>query len=220
LWVTSIGDIRPDSDGISFIGSGMKWVLTSLKLYDTNALRYGIVHTILARIMLPLRELKLQYEVKVMNTLLSRGFNPAETNVSRKGSDSAGRAAVGVIGRTGLAVSLLSLTLVAVRPAAGQNGTTFNGTLADEHLNCLQNPVKAVEGVTEKTSCMLYWAHHAQPASKYVLYDEATKTTYQLDNQDLVQPYVGAKRVQITGTLDAGTKTIKVTGIKVPDSQG
>jgi hypothetical protein len=116
--------------------------------------------------------------------------------------------------------SLSFLLLFAVRPAAAQKPMTFNGTLADEHLNCLQNPVKAAAGVNDKTSCMLYWAHNAQPASKYVLYDESTKTTYQLDNQDLVQPYVGAKQVQITGTLDSGTKTIKVTGISVPDSKG
>jgi hypothetical protein len=61
---------------------------------------------------------------------------------------------------------------------------------------------------------MLYFAHFVKPGNKYVLYDPATKTKYQLDDQDLVQPYVGSKEVQITGTLDATTKTIHVKEIK------
>jgi hypothetical protein len=58
-----------------------------------------------------------------------------------------------------------------------------------------------------------YWAHFAKPLSKYVLYDAATKTTYQLDDQLNVQPYVG-ETVQITGTLNAATKMIHAIGIK------
>jgi hypothetical protein len=61
---------------------------------------------------------------------------------------------------------------------------------------------------------MLYFAHFVKPGNKYGLYDPATKTKYQLDDQDLVQPYVGSKEVQITGTLDATTKTIHVKEIK------
>ncbi len=83
-------------------------------------------------------------------------------------------------------------------------------------MNCIQTPVKAVPGVTDKVSCVLYWAHFVQPPSKFVLYDAASKKTYQLSDQNLVQPYVGEK-VQVTGKLDAGTKTIEVTGIKVAD---
>ena len=107
---------------------------------------------------------------------------------------------------------LLVLLLVVVQFAAAQ-GTTFKGEITDEHLNCSQTPVKAVEGITKKEGCVLYWAHFAKPPSKYVLYDAATKTTYQLDDQKSVQPYVG-ETVQITGTLNAATKTIHVTGVK------
>jgi hypothetical protein len=106
------------------------------------------------------------------------------------------------------------LTILAVANTTAQTAT-FKGVITDEKLNCLQTPVKAVEGVTDKTACVLYWAHFTQPPSKYVLYDEATKTTYHLDDQERVQPYITAK-VEITGTLDAAKKTIKVTGIKVP----
>jgi hypothetical protein len=121
-------------------------------------------------------------------------------------------------GKKGLAVAALAGTLLflfgIVRFAAAQ-GNTFNGEITDEHLNCVQTPMKATEGIKTKDACVLYWAHSVQPNSKYVLYDAATKTAYQLDDQDAVQPYVGEK-VQVTGTLNAATKTIKVTGVKVP----
>lgn len=107
---------------------------------------------------------------------------------------------------------LLFLLLAMVQFAAGQSAT-FNGEITDEHLNCIQTPVKAVQGITKKEACVLYWAHFAKPPSKYVLYDAATKTAYQLDDQNWVQPYVG-ETVQITGTLNAPTKTIHVTGVK------
>lgn len=95
--------------------------------------------------------------------------------------------------------------------------STYKGEITDEHLNCVQTPVKAVEGVTDRTACVLYWAHSAPDKEQYVLYDTATKTVYHLDDQDLVQPYAAAK-VEVTGTLNAATKTIKVTGIKVDES--
>jgi hypothetical protein len=120
--------------------------------------------------------------------------------------------------KKGLAVAALAGTMLflfgIVRFAAAQ-GTTFNGEITDEHLNCVQTPLKATEGIKTKDACVLYWAHSVQPNSKYVLYDAATKTAYQLDDQDMVQPFVGEK-VQVTGALNAATKTIKVTGIKVP----
>ena len=105
--------------------------------------------------------------------------------------------------------------LFAMPRFSAAEGNTFSGEITDEHLNCLQTPMKAAEGIKQKDACVLYWAHSVQPNSKYVLYDAATKTTYQLDDQDIVQPYVGEK-VQVTGTVNAATKTIKVTGIKVP----
>ena len=112
-------------------------------------------------------------------------------------------------------IGLLSLTLVFAVPfVSAQGSTTFKGEIADEHLNCVQTPMKVSQDIKDKTSCVLYYAHFVKPGSKYVLYDPATKSTYQLDDQDLVQPYVGAKTVQITGTLDAGTKTIHVKEIK------
>ena len=112
---------------------------------------------------------------------------------------------------------LPALLFVIVPCATGQGPSTFKGELADEQLNCIQTLVKAPLEIKDKTSCMLYFAHFVKPGSKYVLYDPETKTKYQLDDQDLVQPYVGAKNVQITGTLDAATKTIHVKEIRVKE---
>jgi hypothetical protein len=130
-------------------------------------------------------------------------------------------ACIGSAERKGRVISLgalLLLMFVIVDCASAQSAATFKGVLADEQLNCIQTPMKAPDGMKEKDACVLYYAHFVKPGSKYVLYDPATKTTYQLDDQDLVQPYVGAKNVEITGTLDAATKTIKVKAIRVPSS--
>jgi hypothetical protein len=49
--------------------------------------------------------------------------------------------------------------------------------------------------------------------SKYVLYNAAKKTVYQLDDQTKPEQFAGAK-VKITGTLDKATQTIHVTSIE------
>src|ERR1700704_5618115 len=48
---------------------------------------------------------------------------------------------------------------------------------------------------------------------KYVLFNGPSKGFYQLDDQKKPQPFAGQK-VEVTGTLDKGTKTIHVTDIK------
>jgi hypothetical protein len=72
--------------------------------------------------------------------------------------------------------------LMAVSSYCAAQGTiTFTGEITDEHLNCIQTPMKAPEGIKQKDVCVLYWVHYVRPPSKYVLYDGATKTTYQLE---------------------------------------
>jgi hypothetical protein len=113
-------------------------------------------------------------------------------------------------------VSLTAALSFMAASAAAQT-STYKGEITDEHLNCVQTPMKATEGISDKYSCVVYWAHFVQPNSKFVLYDAATKTDYQLDDQNLVLPYV-AEKVEVTGTLNPTNKTIKVTGIKVDES--
>src|SRR6202035_1391387 len=80
------------------------------------------------------------------------------------------RLVVGILGS-------LILVFLAARPAAAQE-KTFRGEITDEHLNCIQTPMKAPPELKEKNACVLYWAHFTTPPSKYVLYDPATKSTY------------------------------------------
>jgi hypothetical protein len=49
--------------------------------------------------------------------------------------------------------------------------------------------------------------------SKFVLYDAATRTVYQLDDQTKPKNFAGQK-VKLTGTLDIATKMIHVQGIE------
>lgn len=48
---------------------------------------------------------------------------------------------------------------------------------------------------------------------KYVLFDAAKKTVYELDDQKKPAEFAGQK-VKVTGTFDKATKTIHVTGIQ------
>ena len=117
-------------------------------------------------------------------------------------------------GLIGASLVLVVASLFVAVPRAGAQGNNYNGVITDAKLNCEAMPMKAVEGIRDKTSCVLYWAHYAPEKEKYVLYDANTKTTYELDDQDMAQPFAGEK-VQVTGTLDAAKKSLKVTGIKV-----
>ena len=49
--------------------------------------------------------------------------------------------------------------------------------------------------------------------AKYVLYNATRKMTYKLDDQEKPADFAG-KKVKVTGTYNAATKTIHVTDIK------
>ena len=105
----------------------------------------------------------------------------------------------------------MGLGMAAIFVAAGagfaaQQGKTFTGDIMDS--NCAKagkhNPAMGdAKACTE--ACV-------KGGGKYVLYDVATKTTYQLDDQKKPEAFAGAK-VKVTGTLDDATKTIHVTKI-------
>lgn len=52
----------------------------------------------------------------------------------------------------------------------------------------------------------------AKLGGKFVLKDSASKSTYALDDQDKAKQFVG-KSVQVTGTLDAQSNTIRISSI-------
>lgn len=66
------------------------------------------------------------------------------------------------------------------------------------------------EGTNDAKACTLACV---KMGGKFVLFNGASKTFYQLDDQTRPQAFAGQK-VEITGTLDKSTKTIHVTDIK------
>jgi hypothetical protein len=90
---------------------------------------------------------------------------------------------------------------------SAQKSATFKGDIMDSACakGGVHNPAMG-DAKTCTAACV-------KAGSKYVLYDGATKTVYQLDDQKKPVAFAGAK-VSVTGTLDDATKTIHVDSIK------
>ncbi|HEX5411734.1 MAG TPA: DUF5818 domain-containing protein [Terriglobia bacterium] len=102
----------------------------------------------------------------------------------------------------------------AAAPATG--GHSFSGEIMDDmcagmgsHEGMLQGgKVKNAQECTRECVKM---------GAKYALYNAATKTTYQLDDQKKPSQFAGQK-VTVTGSLDAATNTIHVENITAAKS--
>ncbi len=106
---------------------------------------------------------------------------------------------------------IVALALATVSFAAPKD-ETFTGEISDSQ--CAKN---ASHEMMLKKECM----GATDPAAprvmkmcgKYVLFNAAKKTVYQLDDKTKPAEFAGAK-VTVTGTLDNATKTIHVRDIK------
>ena len=89
---------------------------------------------------------------------------------------------------------------------------TFNGEIMDS--NCAKTgsheEMMSKHAIKTEKACTLGCV---KMGGKFVLYDPATKTTYQLDDQKKPVQYAGDK-VKITGKYDSATKTIHVADIE------
>ena len=91
-----------------------------------------------------------------------------------------------------------------------QGSQTYTGEIIDSQCAALGgHQIMAKKGESAK-DCTVRCVNLG---GKYTLFDPATKTVYQLDDQKKPAMFPGAK-VKVTGTLDATTKTIHVTAIK------
>ena len=108
----------------------------------------------------------------------------------------------------GLGVTLLMF--VGVSFAA--TSKTYTGEIMDSACAAMGSHEGMMKGNPKMTakSCTLACLQHG---AKFVLFDAATKTVYQLDDQTKPAQFAGAK-VEVTGTLDDTTKTIHVARIK------
>jgi hypothetical protein len=111
------------------------------------------------------------------------------------------------------AVGLLAFPLWTLSgPSAQPTPRTFTGEVTDaicaksgshdEMMAKMQSMGRDKETCTRKC---------AQLGAKYVLYDEADKAVYNLDNQSKAQTFAG-RRVRVAGTLDG--KQIRVTDVR------
>lgn len=105
--------------------------------------------------------------------------------------------------------ALASASLLAVSLAA-QKPQTFAGEIMDQQCALLGGHMLMQQKGESAKDCT---NRCVSIGGKYVLYDAGTKTVYMLDDQKKPQPFAGGK-VQVTGSLDASTKTIHVASIK------
>lgn len=88
---------------------------------------------------------------------------------------------------------------------------SFTGEIMDSQCAQMGSHAKMMkqEGAKDAKECTL---NCVKMGGKYVLFNSAKKTTYQLDDQQKPQEFAGQK-VKVTGTVDKGTKTIHVKSI-------
>ena len=109
----------------------------------------------------------------------------------------------------GFAAILTFLTLA----GAAQKNQTFTGEIMDSH--CANNGsheqmMQTHENINTAKECTFVCM---KAGAKFTLFNAITKITYQLDDQNKLAQFAGA-RVTVTGTLDSSKKTIHVANIK------
>jgi len=105
------------------------------------------------------------------------------------------------------------MALLAVGFSAAAADMTYSGEIMDSScakMGSHEGMMKAHPGMKDAKQCTLGCV---KAGAKFVLYDVASKTTYELDDQQKPMQFAGDK-VKVMGTLDKATNTIHVTDIK------
>jgi hypothetical protein len=105
-----------------------------------------------------------------------------------------------------IVLSIASATLLlSAFGIAAQKDASYSGEIMDSFCAAMGNhPEPDAKKCT--VDCV-------KEGAKYVLYNSADKSVYQLDDQKKPVDFAG-KKVVVSGTLDKTSKTIHVTGIK------
>ena len=113
---------------------------------------------------------------------------------------------------TVLALTTLMLVGVSAYAAPKSANRTFNGEIMDSACANMGNHDAGYKMTNTHTpkDCTL---ECVKAGSKFVLYNSATKTAYQLDDQQKPREFAGQK-VKVIGTYDTGSKTIHVEKIE------
>ena len=91
-----------------------------------------------------------------------------------------------------------------------QGPQTFKGEIMDSQCAALRGHAMMQQKGESAKDCTI---RCVKMGGKYTLFDPATQTAYQLDDQKKSAAFAGAK-VTVTGTLNATSKTIQVASIK------
>jgi hypothetical protein len=93
-------------------------------------------------------------------------------------------------------------------------GSTFEGEIMDNDCAQMGSHTMTMTATSLSTPdlCTTYCLRFKKTPGKLVLYNAATKTIYQLDNQQEAS-FFKARKVKVIGTYDQATKTIHVTDI-------
>ena len=112
-----------------------------------------------------------------------------------------------------LAVALGGVLVLVGLSLAGPADQTFTGEIMDSACASMgsHSGMMGKEGGPKTAKACT--AACVKGGAKYVLYDPATKTTYQLDDQAKPEQFAGSK-VKVMGSYDTASKTIHVTSIK------
>ena len=109
----------------------------------------------------------------------------------------------------GFAAALMLLTVAVAAPQE----KTFTGEIMDSQcakMGSHDNMMKMHENIKTSKACTLGCV---KMGGKFVLFDAATKTTYELDDQQKPMPFAGEK-VKVMGSYDKATGTIHVSDIQ------
>ena len=107
---------------------------------------------------------------------------------------------------------LFMLVLLGVGSGIAQD-RTFNGEIMDSacaKMGSHDGMMKGHADIKDAKGCTLGCV---KGGAKFVLYDAASKTVYELDDQQKPMQFAGEK-VKVMGTVDKATNTIHVTDIK------
>ena len=111
------------------------------------------------------------------------------------------------------ALGLFSILAFVGLTFAAQNNQAFTGEIMDSacaKMGSHEGMMKSHPNMKTAKDCTLGCV---KAGAKYVLYDSATKTVYQLDDQKQPERFAG-EEVTVAGNLDASSKTIHVSDIQ------
>jgi hypothetical protein len=111
---------------------------------------------------------------------------------------------IALLASASLLTALLTVSL------AAQKAQTFTGEIMDQQCALLGGHSAMMNQGESAKDCA---NRCVSLGGKYVLFDSANKTVYQVDDQKKAQPFAGSK-VKVTGTYDTSSKTIRVANIQ------